>query len=85
MISFSLKKGYEFMNRISAFRTAVCLTAALTLWLPHTDAAPLPGLSKKSYGALKDIPVFIQEWHFWWGFPYPDRQQTFSHMDSTLT
>lgn len=73
------------MNRISAFRTAVCLTAALTLWLPHTDAAPLPGLSKKSYGALKDIPVFIQEWHFWWGFPYPDRQQTFSHMDSTLT
>ena len=42
-------------------------------------------MNPKSFGALKDMPVYIQEWHVWWGFPYPDRQQPFSHMSSTLT
>lgn len=82
---FPTKKGFVLMNQISLFRAALCLAAVLTLSLPRAGAAPLPGLTKESYGALKELPVFIQEWHFWWGFPYPDRQQTFSHLDSTLT
>ncbi len=42
-------------------------------------------LSKESFGLLKNTPVYIQEWHIWWGFPYPDRQAPMLHMDCTLT
>ncbi len=42
-------------------------------------------LSKESYGVLKDVPTYIQEWHVWWSFPYPDRQRPFSHVSSKLT
>ena len=63
---FPTKKGFVLMNQKSLFRAALCLAAVLTLMLPRAGAAPMQGLSKESYGALKDLPVFIQEWHFWW-------------------
>jgi len=67
------------MNRLT--KLLAVLGSAATL----LAAAAGPQLSKESFGILKDKPTYIQEWHIWWGFPCPDRQKPFSHMDSTLT
>lgn len=67
------------MIQLTKLAAAVCVSTALELF------AAGPKLGPESFGALKDMPVYIQEWHVWWGFPYPDRQQPFSHMSSTLT
>lgn len=42
-------------------------------------------LSRDSFGLLRDTKVYIQEWHIWWGFPYPDTRQPLAHMGTTLT
>ncbi len=67
------------MIPITKLAAAACASAALAL------SAAGPKLSSESFGVLKDKPTYIQEWHIWWGFPYPDRQLPFLHMDSTMT
>ncbi|MBS1369352.1 MAG: hypothetical protein HPZ91_05280 [Lentisphaeria bacterium] len=67
------------MNLFAKLAAAACASAALLL------AAAGPELGPESFGVLKDKPTYIQEWHIWWGFPYPDRQRPFAHMDSALT
>ncbi len=37
-----------------------------------------------AYGALKDVKVYMQEWHVWWGFPYPDPKRAPSHLSTTM-
>lgn len=48
------------------------------------QAVALP-LDRSTFGIAKDFPVYLQEWHIWWGFPYPDRQRPISHLSSTFT
>ncbi|MEM6503872.1 MAG: hypothetical protein AAF711_00245 [Planctomycetota bacterium] len=49
------------------------------------DAPASTGLfDSVSHGIASDIPVFMQEWHIWWGFPYPDRKQEIRHMDTRM-
>ncbi len=54
----------------------------LALSLLRTEASVL---LEESFGILRNVPAYVQEWHVWWGFPYPDRQAPFSHISSTLT
>ena len=72
------------MKRHLSSRFAALIVLSFPL-LFRAAAAPLAGLSPESYGILKKIPVYIQEWHIWWGFPWPDRRQPFSHIESPLT
>ncbi len=69
------------MNLFARLAAAACSASALLF----TAAAAGPELGPESFGILKDKPTYIQEWHIWWGFPYPDSRRPFSHMDSTLT
>ncbi|MBP5232899.1 MAG: hypothetical protein J6333_05780, partial [Planctomycetes bacterium] len=64
------------MNGIKTFLLASLLAGAL---------AGAEGPSPATFGLLKDVPAFIQEWHIWWGFPYPDPGRPFAHMESTMT
>ena len=48
------------MNGIKTFLLASLLAGAL---------AGAEGPSPATFGLLKDVPAFIQEWHIWWGFP----------------
>ena len=43
------------------------------------------GPGHPAWGCIGDMPVYIQEWHVWWGFPYPDPERPFRHMTSTMT
>ncbi len=67
------------LHRKSTLFTALAALAAGTV----TMAAP--NLKPETFGMLKDTPSFIQEWHVWWGFPYPDPGKPFSHFDTTMT
>lgn len=69
------------MNLFARLAAVACSASALLF----TAAAAGPELGPESFGILKDKPTYIQEWHIWWGFPYPDSRRPFSHMDSTLT
>ncbi len=60
----------------------ILLLAALVV---SASAAEPKQFTPESRGVLKNIPTYVQEWHLWWGFPYPDKQQSFLHCDSTLT
>lgn len=42
-------------------------------------------LDSQTRGITKDIPVFCQEWHVWWGFSYTNPQRAMSHMTTRLT
>ncbi|MGE9269420.1 MAG: hypothetical protein ACQKBU_01340, partial [Verrucomicrobiales bacterium] len=37
-----------------------------------------------AFGIAKDIPTYIQEWHIWWGFPYPDSDARMGHMSANF-
>ncbi|MAX23573.1 MAG: hypothetical protein CMJ19_03625 [Phycisphaeraceae bacterium] len=39
----------------------------------------------KTFGITKNIPVFCQEWHVWWGFSYTHPHRAMSHMTTRLT
>jgi len=63
------------------------LLPALCLCLSTAFGGQPDPISKNdpAYGCLKDVPVYMQEWHVWWGFPYPDPSRPQEHMSSTMT
>ncbi len=70
------------------------LTAALAILLgsvrlsaaePPLQPDQIVGPNDPNWGCLKDIPVYCQEWHIWYGWPYPKPTWGVSHMNSTNT
>lgn len=74
-------------------RTLHLLTALLITTLPciAADSAPVivPDItiakSDPAYGCAKNVPVYVQQWHIWWGLPFPDPLHQPSHLSSTMT
>ncbi len=60
----------------------VCLSlAGVALAAPPAPATQPPHIS--TFGITKGIPVYLQEFHIWWGFAYPNPQYAVSHIEST--
>lgn len=51
--------------------------------IPALFAKPTADQPDASFGLLRDVPVYMQEWHVWWGFPFPDKSKPVLHLDTT--
>ena len=64
-------------------RICRCGFASLLVTGAATSAAGAVPTKGDTFGITKNIPVYVQEFHIWWGFPYPDTQSPVSHIEST--
>ncbi|WPJ97258.1 hypothetical protein SH580_05995 [Coraliomargarita algicola] len=39
---------------------------------------------EQGFAVAKDIPTYLQEWHIWWGFPFPDTDERIGHMEANF-
>lgn len=72
------------MNIVDPQRIGLLAIVLLALGAAAACADTPATFPRSAFAAAKDVPVYCQEWHIWWGFPYPDQTRPMSHMSPRL-
>ena len=64
---------------------AIAATLLLAAVPAPSQAQPVAKPADTAFGVTKSIPVYLQELHVWWSFPYPDDARTPGHLETSYT